>query len=89
MLVVADLKDKTISPEIQKIIETGSVLRTDAHRTLTNLEGYLHGVIVAYKDPQITESAFRWVNVIIANAKAFILGTYHGLPKKIFVKVLE
>lgn len=25
---------------------------------------------------------FHWLHIVISNAKAFILGTYHGLPKK-------
>ena len=24
----------------------------------------------------------RWLHIMIGNAKAFILGTYHGLPQK-------
>jgi transposase-like protein len=89
MVVVGDLKDKTISPQIQKIIETGNVLRTDAHQTLSNLKDYLHEVIIAYEEPELAESAFRWVNVIISNAKSFILGTFHGLPKKYLSRYLD
>jgi transposase-like protein len=89
MLVVENLKDTTISPEIKKIIETGSVLRTDAHQTLANLQDYLHEVIVSYEDPELAESVFHWVNVIIANAKSFILGTFHGLPKKYLSRYLD
>ena len=89
MLVVEDLKDATISPEIKKIIETGSVLRSDAHRTLANLQDYLHEVIISYEEPELAESVFHWVNVIIANAKSFILGTFHGLPKKYLSRYLD
>jgi hypothetical protein len=89
MVVVDDLKDKTISPEIKRMIETGSVLRTDAHPTLANLQDYLHEVIVSYENPELAESVFHWVNVIIANAKSFILGTFHGLPKKYLSRYLD
>ena len=32
---------------------------------------------------------FKWLNIIVSNAKAFILGTYHGVPKKHLQKYLD
>lgn len=89
MIVVENMKDEKISPEIKKLIETGSILRTDAHRTLANLKEYLHEVVVTYEQPELAESVFRWVNVITSNAKSFILGTFHGLPKKYLSRYLD
>lgn len=89
MIVVKDLATETIAPDIKQIIETGSILRTDAQPSLANLKDYLHEVVVAYEQPELAESVFRWVNVITANAKAFILGTFHGLPKKYLSRYLD
>ena len=32
---------------------------------------------------------FHWLHVMISNAKAFILGTYHGLPQKNLQEYLD
>lgn len=31
----------------------------------------------------------HWLHIVIRNAKVFILGTYHGLPKKYFQPYLD
>jgi hypothetical protein len=33
--------------------------------------------------------ALKWVNILVSNAKAFILGTYHGVMKKHLQRYLD
>ena len=52
---------------------------------LPALEGYLH----EYKPYDPDSGLLHWLHVVISNAKAFILGTYHGLPKKYLQSYLD
>ncbi|MCP3667352.1 MAG: IS1595 family transposase [Gammaproteobacteria bacterium] len=52
--------------------------------------GHEHFPEVVY--PRVGEpnyDAFKWVNIMISNAKAFILGTYHGVMKKHLQRYLD
>ena len=55
-----------------------------------------HGGQMALFDPNVgmTKTTLlikmlHWVDTIISNAKAYILGTYHGLPKKYLQRYLD
>ena len=57
----------------------GSVIHSDGYRSyIPALEGYTH----EYRSYDPNSGLLHWLHIIISNAKAFILGTYHGLPKK-------
>ena len=81
MTVVENMKDETVSKAIKSMIQLGSTIRSDAHKTIINLTDYNHEIVVASKNKELANDLLHWVNVIISNAKAYILGTYHGLPK--------
>jgi transposase-like protein len=89
MEVVNDLKSKTISPIVEEMILKGSLIRSDSFKSLSYLSGYEHDVIVAGHSKQKARTVFKWANVLISNAKALILGTYHGLPDKHLGKYLK
>jgi transposase-like protein len=45
--------------------------------------GHTHQPEVVYpKEGVPNHDALKWVNILVSNAKAFILGTYHGVMKK-------
>lgn len=87
--VIENMKKETITKTVNKMVEDGSILRSDAHKTIVNLDNYKHEVVVASKDKPLARERLRWVNTIISNAKANILGTYHGLPKKYLQRYLD
>jgi hypothetical protein len=82
MTTIENMKDETVSKAMQGMVEYGSMLRSDAHKTLANLEGFKHDIVVASKEKAKADILLHWVNTTISNAKTYILGTYHGLPKK-------
>lgn len=82
MEVVKNLEAETISAAITKMVESGSTLRSDAYKSLVSLKDYIHEVTVASADLDQAKSIFKWLNIIVSNAKSSILGTYHGLPEK-------
>lgn len=89
MALVENMKKETVAAAIENMIDSGSTIRSDAHKTLINLKEFNHEVIVASKNKEQANEILHWVNVIISNAKAYILGTYHGLPKKYLQRYLN
>ncbi len=89
MKVIENMKDETVSKAISDMIDLGSTIRSDAHKTIANLKGYAHEIVIASKDKEKAKEILHWVNVIISNAKSYILGTYHGLPKTHLQKYLD
>lgn len=60
-------------------IALGSVIRSDGYRSYAPaLVGYDHQPTTYNPD----NGLLHWIHIAISNAKAFILGTYHGLPGK-------
>lgn len=82
MQVVNDLKADTITAFAHKHIQSGSSISSDAAKAYKQLdkEGYFLDAKVfdAKADPE----HLLWLHTMIGNAKAFIIGTYHGLDKK-------
>jgi transposase-like protein len=52
--------------------------------------GHTHCPEVVYpKQGTPNYDALKWVNILVSNAKAFILGTYHGVMKKHLQRYLD
>ncbi len=49
------------------------------------LEGYTH----KHEPYDPGPGLLHWLHIMISNAKAFILGTYHGLPKSNLLSYLD
>ena len=80
MQVVPNLKGKTIAGFAENFITPGSVVQSDAYHSYRKplAEKYLHEYQVFNSD----SGMLHWLHIIIGNAKAFVLGTYHGLGQK-------
>lgn len=77
MKVTKDIRQSSVRRFAQNNISTGSVVRSDGYRSYAPaLTDYRHE-----PKPYNPESGLlHWIHIAISNAKAFILGTYHGLP---------
>lgn len=80
MQVVPNLRGKTIGTFAESHIAEGSTIQTDAFPSYRKpLRGkYLHQYQVFDEDSDM----LHWLHTIIANMKASISGTFHGLGKK-------
>jgi transposase-like protein len=80
MRVVPDLKGKTIAKFTKSCIAEGAAVQSDAYRGFRKplAEKYLH----EYQVFDAESDMLHWLHIITGNAKAFILGTFHGLGKK-------
>ncbi len=87
MVVMEDLKAKSINKEVEKAVnETASAL-TDGYKGYVKLKEKIshHKVVV---EPNKTKSAkvFPWVNRTISNAKKMLLGTHHNCINQDYVQ---
>lgn len=78
MRVTENIKRASVRKFAQSAFAEDSVIRSDGYRSyIPALEGYTH----EYKPYDPNSGLLHWLHIMISNAKAFILGTYHGLPK--------
>mgnify|MGYP002624621300 CR=1 FL=1 len=74
-----NIKQTSVKKFAQTNIEKGSVILSDGYRS------YGPALIDYDHQPKTYDpdnGMLRWLHMMIGNAKAFILGTYHGLPQK-------
>jgi transposase-like protein len=89
MQVVENLKKETIAEFAQNYIKSGSTISSDAYRSYRQLlkEGYKLEAKVF--NPKENPKHLKWLHTMVANAKAFINGTFHGLDKKHLQQYLD
>lgn len=79
MRVVSDLKKETVEEFALSSFAAGSTVRSDGYGSyIPGLKGFTH----EHKPYDPNSGLLHWLHIVISNAKAFTLGTYHGLPKK-------
>ena len=80
--VVPAVDSDVLAEFAKENIKPGATIRSDGFRSYNKLgsNGYRHES-QAFDHKQNPEH-LKWLHVIVSNAKAFILGTYHGLDSK-------
>ena len=78
MWVTPDVKKDSVKKFAQMAFAEGSTVRSDGYQSyIPALEGFVH----EHESYDPDSGVLHWLHIAISNAKAFILGTYHGLPK--------
>lgn len=82
MQVVSDVKSETIASFAEENIEQGATIASDGFSSYKILaeKGFVHEGKLC--DPVSDPEHLKWLHTIISNAKAFIMGTYHGLGER-------
>jgi len=87
MVVMEDLKAKTINKEVEELVEKSATILTDGYKGYNKLIDVIakHHVII---EPNKTKAAkvFPWVNTVISNAKKLFLGTHHNCINKQYMQ---
>ena len=79
MRVTPNLKQAAVKKFAHAAFADGSVIHSDGYCSyIPALEGYTH----EHRSYNSDSGLLHWLHIVISNAKTFILGTYHGLPKK-------
>lgn len=86
MRATKNIKQASVRRFAHNSIETGSTIISDGYCSyIPALSGFDH----QHKpyDPQ--SGMLHWLHIMVGNAKAYIMGTYHGLPKVHFQSYLD
>ena len=79
MSVAPNLKLASVKKFAHSAFADNCVIHSDGYRSyIPALEGFIH----EYRSYNPDSGLLHWLHIVISNAKAFILGTYHDLPKK-------
>lgn len=79
MQVTKNIKKATVQHFAETTFQENSKIRSDGYRSyIAGLENFDHTHQVY--DPQA--GMLHWLHTVLSNAKAYIIGTYHGLPQK-------
>ena len=86
MRVTPNIKQASVRKFAHAAIADGSEIHSDGYcRYILALEGYTH----EHKPYDSDSGLLHWLHIVICNAKAFILGTHHGLSKKYLQSYLD
>ena len=86
MRVTPNLKQASVKKFARTAFADDSVIHSDGYCSyIPALEGYTH----EHRSYDPDSALLHWLHIVISNAKAFILGTYHGLPKKYLQSYLD
>ncbi len=80
-MVVAPERCKDVQKFLDKNVEKGTMVNTDAGASVTRIKGYDHDYQIMDSDPEQVKNWLPWVHRFISNAKAWIIGTHHGVRK--------
>lgn len=79
MSVTKNIKQSSVRKFANRTVAADSTIRSDSYRSyIPALEDYTH----EHKTYDPNSGMLHWPHIVVSNAKAFILGTYHGLPKE-------
>jgi transposase-like protein len=90
MAVTDDLTSKSLVAFAEKNIKAGSTISSDAYRSY--LKAFSDGTYTHEPkkfDAKTDPDHLRWLHTVVSNAKALILGTYHGLDTTHFQAYLD
>ena len=81
MWVTPNLKQASVKKFARAAFADSSVILSDGYRSyIPALEGFTH----EHRSYDPDSGLLHWLHIVISNAKAFILGAYHGLPRNTF-----
>jgi len=85
MQLLDNVDSNHVQAALQRHVRSGQSIKSDGLPVFNIVKkiGHEHEPEVVYpKQGPPNYDALKWVNILVSNAKAFILGTYHGVTKK-------
>ena len=85
MQVLEGVDSGQIEDALERHVIPKQSIKTDGFPAYTVVKkmGHQHSPEVVYSKGEAPKyDALKWINILVSNAKAFILGTYHGVMEK-------
>lgn len=85
MELLESVSGENVKKVLERHVNPKQNITSDGFRAYTVVEkmGHKHKPEIVYRNAEAPNyNALKWVNILVSNAKAFILGTYHGVTKK-------
>ncbi len=85
MEILQSVDGEHVQHILERHVKPGQHIKSDGLAVFNVVKGMGHAhspEIVYPKQGSPNFDALKWVNILVSNAKAFILGTYHGVQKK-------
>jgi transposase-like protein len=85
MEVLEKVDGKNLQATLERHVQPEQRIKSDGYRAYNIVSGMGHehtAEVVYTKTGSPKYDALTWVNLLVSNAKAFILGTYHGVMRK-------
>ena len=92
MEVLENVDGEHIKAVLEKHVADAQAIKTDGLAAFNIVKeiGHEHNPTVVYpRKGEPNYDVLKWVNILVSNAKAFILGTYHGVMGKHLQKYLD
>jgi transposase-like protein len=92
MEILENVEGEHIKAVLEKRLAGAQAIKTDglaAFNVANEIGHELTPVVVYPKNGEPNFDDLKWVNILVSNAKAFILGTYHGVMAKHLQKYLD
>jgi len=82
MLVVDNLKGKTVGEKVSENIQYDTVVKTDNYRSYSKIKEQVWCHIPLTIKPKDAGKVLPWVHTMISNAKRTLLGVHHMISSK-------
>lgn len=89
MVVIKNLKKKTIDEVIKHNVDYDSVIKTDNYSSYTGIKENVWTHIPEKSDMNGSDKILPWVHTMISNAKRSLLGVHHMVSKKYIQNYLD
>lgn len=90
--VMQEVSRAKVKSIVAETVLPGQTIKTDGFSLYNGINdiGYIHEATVVYGQSGCgIKNLHKWLNIVVSNAKAFIMGTYHGLDGKYLQSYLD
>lgn len=89
MIVIDDLKSKTLDANVIKFINSDAELTTDDSTSYVNFKSLVNSHMSQVVEPKNISKVLPWVHIAISNAKRLLLDIYHDIKPEFLQNYLN
>ena len=89
MIVIDDLKSKTLDSNVIRFINNESELTTDDSTSYVNFKNIVNSHMSQVVEPKMISKVLPWVHIVISNAKRLLLDIFHDIKPEFLQNYLN